>query len=138
MPGVIAHTRQPLDHLCHAGQGPEVRAEAEGEGAVPQGRLDGGQLRLAEFRFPPCPPGSPQRCAAASRPLPAPAHHALATDAEVARNGRVGLGASGEEAGGGEPPLLHAMEIPSRSHMCLHAPMVHYAAENVTLLCETQ
>ncbi len=138
MAGMIAYTCQALDRLRHAGQGPEVRAEAKGEGTVPQGPLDSGPSRLAEFRFPPCPPGGPQRRTASAVPGPVPPHHALPADPKPARDGTIGLRASCKQPSGRKAPFLHAVEIPSRTQMCMHALMLHHTAGDVTLFYEIQ
>ena len=53
LPRVMAHTRQPLDDRRHAGQGPEVRAEAVHPRAGAQRLLDRRQLLRLELRLAP-------------------------------------------------------------------------------------
>ena len=58
MPGVMAHSRQPLDDCRHAGQGPEIRAEAVHARSRAQRLLDRRQLLRLE---PGLAPGAARR-----------------------------------------------------------------------------
>src|SRR5581483_4251423 len=54
---VIADTRHPLDDRRHAGQRPEVGAEAVSVGTTAQGRVDLGELPGVQSRLPARAPG---------------------------------------------------------------------------------
>lgn len=138
MPRVVANTRHSGDRRRDPGEGPEGRAEPEGLGPPMQGRLHCREVGGREFRLPARTPSRPQGAAPALGPVAVPPEHALATDAELARNGRIVFLCCCEQAGGSEAPCFQTMEVPSRSPMRMHTPMLHEVSPDVTILYEIQ
>lgn len=121
MPRVILHARQLLDDPSHAGQRPEVRAEAVRPRALAQGHLNPAHLLRRQSRLASGATGGPQRRAPALAPRAIPAHDALAADSQAAGDSPLRLSACGKQPCGLLPTYFQSVEIPSWCNASEHA-----------------
>jgi hypothetical protein len=124
-----AHPRDPLDHLGHPLQGPEVSGEPIGLGALPQRLLDLAGLRIRQLGRPASGPAATQRRHPALGQQGLPTPHALARDSH--RLGHLGLGAAlGQQFRCAQPAGLSGLRTLHRLHRAgpmialVHAPML--------------
>jgi len=138
MSRVIVDTRQPLDNLSYAGQGPQICGKTVSPGSLSQCAIDRSQLLPVQLRLAACPTRASQCAAAATLPLPVPATYALAAYPQFSSNCRQDHPASGEQTARSLPSLLHCFEISSRSNVSLHPYIIAEEENFVTILCEIQ
>lgn len=138
MARVVPHAGHALDHGSDPRQRPAFGQEAARPRARAQRRLHRREGRRRDLGLPARAPGRSETCPASRGPGPMPAHHALAADPQLARDRAVGLRPGGKQPGGGEPPMLQALEIASGDRVGIHAPRLSHTLTNVTLICEAQ
>lgn len=138
MPRVVPDPGLAGDDRGQAREGPQVRAEPEGPGALPQGPLHRLELVRAELRLAPRPPRGPQRGSPAPPPLVVPAQDALAADAQPAGNLGVAQVPGREQPGRRTAALLQGFEIPSRPLHCTHTRRIARGSTIVTIFYEIQ
>ncbi len=138
MAGMIRHANQAPDEPRDPRQGPELRAEAVGPGALAQGRFDAGHLLWPQSRLASRPPRGAQRRAPALPPGPIPPQDALTTGVQAAGDSGLRFLASGEESCGLFPTKFQCMEIASRCNVSAHAFIIQQSCASVTVLCEIQ
>ncbi len=135
MTGVVGDAREPLDHHRDPRQGPEVCRKPMRTSALAECPIDPLEVRLVQFRLPPCAPRATQRRGSTASPFVIPATYALPAHPQ-------GAGDPGHERAPGKQARrptaaqFQGMEIPSWRHMSVHAPIINERAGNVTLFCE--
>jgi hypothetical protein len=82
MAGMVPHAGPPLDHGGHAGQRPQIRAEAVGSSPLAEPALDAFELRSLQLGFATGPTGGSQGGPAALLPGAVPATGTLAAHVE--------------------------------------------------------
>src|SRR6266511_5972075 len=110
---VVGHTGQPLDHLSHALQGPQVVEIPVGFGTFGQFDRDQGELVAAQLRQSSSSPCAAQTISTIPSPRPAPVRNDLMRDPHLAGN----LGGNDtflKQVRGAHAPLLHGGKIASR------------------------
>jgi hypothetical protein len=138
MPRVVPDPGLAGDDRGQAREGPQVRAEPEGPGALPQGHLHRLELVRAELRLAARPPSGPQRGGPAPPPLAVPAQDALAADAQPAGDLGVSQVPGREQPGRRAATLLQGFEIPSRTFRCMHTRSILRVSTLVTIFYEIQ
>jgi hypothetical protein len=131
------HAGQSLDHGGHAGQRPQIRAEAVGSRPLAKPALDAFELRSVQFGFATGSAGGSQGGQAALLPGAVPAAGTLAAHLECpSHKGRTLAGT--EQLRGLPAPLFQGLEISSGTHQWFHASSISQAPAIVTLFCEVQ
>src|SRR5437870_10930036 len=109
---VVRDPRQPLDHLSHAFQGPQIVRIAVGFGTLGQRALDLPKLFSIQLRQPPRSPGAAQPVSAGLTPHRAPIRDDLMAHAHLPSD----LGWSDalrEQVRSTHPSLLHRLKVTS-------------------------
>ena len=138
MPRVVPDPGLPGDDRGQAREGPQLRAEPEGQGPLPEGCLHGPELVPRQLRFPPRAPGGSERFRSPALPVAVPAQDALAADSHPASDLRVREVPGREQPGRREAALLQCGEISSRTLCCSHAKDIAKDSTIVTIFYEIQ
>ena len=138
MARMITNPRHPLDHHTHPWKGPQIACEAVSPAASAQRLLHGTKLATVQSRLATRAPGATKSVRAATPPFPIPAADTLATDLQVARNGRQNQLAGRKQMSRLLTPTLQFLEISSRRKNRMHGHSIATMQMIVTILCGIQ
>ncbi len=136
MPRMILHTGEPFDDGGHARQGPQIGAKSMRSRPLAERAVDPLELPLVQFWLAARSTHSTQGGQPAPLPLSVPAADTLAAHLQGPSDRCQNL-AHSEQLGGLLAPIFQGSEIPSRTHLYLHASIMHEVLGLVTVFCET-